>query len=229
VIVYATLAWSTREAEVLLLFVGQLACEAANFALKRLIREERPRHKIADFNRTKKGYGMPSSHAQFAAFWAVSLTLFLLFRHRPTVAGSGAAAPLGARGRGTTDKVKGTWEAYAHRPWAVAERALLSAAGVLLAAAVAWSRIYLGYHTAKQVLAGAVAGTVCAVAWFGTTAVVRRAGLLDWALGSAPLRLWRIRDLVVEEDLAQAGWEKWEERRRRTREGVLLGEEKKSE
>ncbi|KAL2160684.1 hypothetical protein VTH06DRAFT_1373, partial [Thermothelomyces fergusii] len=69
-VAYATLLWSTREAEVLLMFAGQLACEAVNLALKRLIREERPR-------RLGGGYGMPSSHAQFAAFWAVALALFL--------------------------------------------------------------------------------------------------------------------------------------------------------
>ncbi|KAK0752383.1 hypothetical protein B0T18DRAFT_486723 [Schizothecium vesticola] len=76
---YTTLALSTREAEVLLLLAGQLACEALNFILKRLIRQDRPRHIHAD---TTKGYGMPSSHAQFASFWAVSVVLFLLVRHR---------------------------------------------------------------------------------------------------------------------------------------------------
>ncbi|CAI4210248.1 unnamed protein product [Parascedosporium putredinis] len=63
VIVYATLSISTREIEVLLTFAGQLACEAANFLLKRLIKEARPT-RIP----TGKGYGMPSSHAQFVAF-----------------------------------------------------------------------------------------------------------------------------------------------------------------
>lgn len=41
-ITYATLIWSTREAEVALMFAGQLACEALNWILKRIIREERP-------------------------------------------------------------------------------------------------------------------------------------------------------------------------------------------
>lgn len=41
-ITYATLIWSTREAEVALMFAGQLACEALNWILKRTIREERP-------------------------------------------------------------------------------------------------------------------------------------------------------------------------------------------
>jgi dolichyldiphosphatase len=58
-VTYVTLIWATREAEVAMMFAGQMGCEALNFALKRLIREERPRTMHG------KGYGMPSSHAQF--------------------------------------------------------------------------------------------------------------------------------------------------------------------
>ncbi|POS87269.1 Acid phosphatase/Vanadium-dependent haloperoxidase, partial [Erysiphe pulchra] len=56
-IVYVTLIWSTREIEILFMFAGQMACEALNFALKRLWKEERPKPMHG------KGYGMPSSHA----------------------------------------------------------------------------------------------------------------------------------------------------------------------
>lgn len=42
-IVYVTLIWSSREVEVILMFVGQLVCEILNFVLKRWIREERPK------------------------------------------------------------------------------------------------------------------------------------------------------------------------------------------
>lgn len=38
-----TLIWSTREVEILLMFVGQMGCEALNLLLKRLIKEERPK------------------------------------------------------------------------------------------------------------------------------------------------------------------------------------------
>lgn len=40
---YATLIWATREVEVILMFAGQMGCEALNFLLKRLIKEERPK------------------------------------------------------------------------------------------------------------------------------------------------------------------------------------------
>ena len=46
VVVYVTLMWASREIEILLMFAGQMACEILNFALKRLIREERPKRTL---------------------------------------------------------------------------------------------------------------------------------------------------------------------------------------
>ncbi|GAO15799.1 uncharacterized protein UV8b_03079 [Ustilaginoidea virens] len=184
-VVYATLILFTREVEILLMFAGQLGCEALNFFLKRLIKEDRPRRIHG------KGYGMPSSHAQFLAFWSVSLALFLLVRHQPP-----PRAVAGRRGR--------------HRPWSLPERLALSAAAAGAAAATAWSRIYLGYHTPRQVLVGFGAGVAVALAWFAATAVLRRAGLLAWGLDLPVAKALRVRDLIVSEDLCQAGWEKWQ-------------------
>ncbi|KAK3378441.1 phosphatidic acid phosphatase type 2/haloperoxidase [Podospora didyma] len=237
-VVYVTLIWSTREAEVALMFAGQLACEAVNFALKRLIKEERPRHIHTTGG---KGYGMPSSHSQFAFFWAVALGLFLLARHRPpptknsishdaaaastmqqqqTGTGSPPAAVAAAaddrEGRQRRQRaviLLRDIERFAHEPWSFAQRAAVSVVALGLACAVAWSRIYLGYHTPKQVLAGVAAGSVSAVGWFAITYMVRQAGLLVWALEMPVARWFRLRDLVVEEDLCQAGWEKWETQR----------------
>lgn len=211
-VVYATLIWSTREAEVALMFAGQLACEAVNFALKRLIKEDRPRH----VHRARtKGYGMPSSHAQFAFFWAVALGLFLLARHRPPPPPPRSAAATVATGGGrrSGSSLGADIERYAHRPWSFSERALVSAAALALATLVAWSRVYLGYHTPKQVLVGCLAGALSAVAWFVITYLARAAGLLAWALDLPVARWFRLRDLVVHEDLCQAGWEKWQGKR----------------
>jgi len=192
------------------MFAGQLACEAANFVLKRLIKEERPPR----IQVTGKGYGMPSSHAQFAAFWAVSLGLFLVARHRPRAR---AASPTAVRIRQAAAAGSSgaridlaALEHYAHQPWSVLERVVASIGALGLAGAVAWSRTYLGYHTPKQVLVGSAAGAVCAVGWFAVTSVARQTGLLAWLLETPVARSLRIRDLVVEEDLCQAGWEKWE-------------------
>ncbi|KAM0335819.1 hypothetical protein ACHAQA_000869 [Verticillium albo-atrum] len=198
-IVYATLVFSTREVEVALMFAGQLACEAVNFALKRLIKEERPRRIHG------KGYGMPSSHAQFVAFWAVFLLLFLFVRHRPA----------------NRD------EAYRSRALSRAERSVAGLVAVATAAAVAWSRVYLGYHTARQVAVGLGAGAVCAVGWFAATKYARDAGLLGWALRLPVVRWFRVRDLLLEEDLCQAGWERWEERRAQEDEALAKKEKTK--
>lgn len=46
-VAYVTLIWASREAEVILMFVGQMGCEALNFVLKRIIREERPKGRWA--------------------------------------------------------------------------------------------------------------------------------------------------------------------------------------
>ena len=215
------------------MFLGQLACEAVNFVLKRLIKEERPKHILAH---TTKGYGMPSSHAQFVAFWAVALSLFLCVRHRPPVH-KGRRGPVnkggGERVGGKTEVnlvdmpkiykkegfegVSNHIEAYSHSPWTLAQRVLVSAGAFMIAALVSWSRVYLGYHTVTQVFAGSAAGVVSGAAWFAITYVMRETGMLAWLLEVPVARWLRIRDLLVEEDLCQAGWEKWEERRAKRR------------
>lgn len=137
-----------------------------------------------------KGYGMPSSHAQFVSFFSVTLTLFLLFRHVPH----------------PTDT---------HTPLSFGGRFLLSVAAMVSAGAVAISRIYLSYHTQKQVIVGCVAGASFALVWFGLTTFLRRAGWINWALETWIFRAFRVRDLVVQEDLVDSGWARWEERRKR--------------
>ncbi|KAL5450456.1 hypothetical protein PMIN07_008822 [Paraphaeosphaeria minitans] len=134
-----------------------------------------------------KGYGMPSSHAQFVTFFSVTLALFLLFRHVPH-------------------------PTETHTPFSFLQRFLLSVLALLSAAAVAVSRIYLNYHTPKQVLVGCLAGTVCAVVWFGFTTYLRRAGWVEWVLETDLAHLFRVRDLVIQEDLVDSGWARWVER-----------------
>ncbi|SPN98927.1 related to CAX4 protein [Cephalotrichum gorgonifer] len=208
-IVYATLLLSTREVEVLLLFTGQLACEAANFILKRVIKEARPPHLPGT-----RGYGMPSSHAQFVAFWSLSVGLFMLVRH-------GSSARVRSRVEGQKkgkDEDKGEGEAKAvvdgAKPWPLPARLLISLLALMVAGSVAASRIYLGYHTPRQVLAGLLAGTICAVGWFVLTSVARSWGLIDWLLTLPLARMVLLRDLIVDEDPCWAGWERWEWRKR---------------
>ena len=146
-----------------------------------------------------KGYGMPSSHAQFMSYFAVSLGLFLLVRHRPPAGGK-----TGGAGHGPQERMVGS----------------LLVAG--LAVAVAASRVYLSYHTPVQVGVGCAAGVGCAGAWFVVTRWLRREGWVDWALETRVAGLGRWRDLLVEEDLPEGGWRRWLDRRERRRKSTRM-------
>ena len=192
------------------MFAGQMACEACNWLLKRYIKEERPQRKFSTFicmcsfsekqNADKfffiatemngKGYGMPSSHAQFVSFFSVYLTLFLLLRHQPH-------------------------PTHTHTPLTLFERFHVSLLALVSAASVAASRIYLNYHTPKQVLVGSVAGAILAIGWFMVVAYIRSSGWLEWALETDLAKAFRMRDLVVTEDLMDAGWLRWREMRKK--------------
>jgi dolichyldiphosphatase len=137
-----------------------------------------------------KGYGMPSSHAQFVTFFSLTLTLFLLFRHVPH-------------------------PTETHTPFSFFQRFMLSILAIVSAGAVAVSRIYLNYHTPKQVLVGCAAGAIYALVWFGFTTILRQTGWVEWGLDTELARFFRVRDLVVQEDLVDSGWARWEERRLR--------------
>jgi len=176
------------------MFIGQMGCEALNFLLKRLIKEERPKQMYG------KGYGMPSSHAQFLAFYSTSLILFLLLRHRPQPISTKSA----------------TKEAFPYSlyPAANVQRFLLSGIAVVLAAFVSLSRMYLNYHTGRQVLVGCSAGALSAIIWFFVTSWLRHTGLLHFVINLELCRWLRLRDLVVEEDLVESGWREWSNRNR---------------
>ena len=138
-----------------------------------------------------KGYGMPSSHAQFMTFFSISLTLFILLRHT-----AHSSAPLNSS---------------SFTPFY--QRLILSVCTLVIAAEVSASRIYLNYHTPRQVLVGCSMGALSAFAWFIVTWWIRKEGWIEWVLERKECRALRVRDLVVEEDLAEAGWREWESRR----------------
>jgi dolichyldiphosphatase len=149
-----------------------------------------------------KGYGMPSSHAQFVAFFAVSLTLFLLIRHVPTTSTS-------------------------YSPSTFQERLLLSLLACLCAGAVAASRVYLNYHTPKQVWVGVGAGVFFAIIWFTVTTFLHQSGIVDWLLETTISRKLRVRNLITTEDIQDAGWGRWEARRKPSRDSMRNGSSKK--
>lgn len=146
-----------------------------------------------------KGFGMPSSHAQFVSFFAVSLGLFLLVRHQPQSHANSQ----------TTGVIYPTYKQST-----VVERAALTTCVVAGAVSVAYSRIHLNYHTHRQVYVGVVAGAVFALAWFGFTSILRSSKWLEWGLDTQLARAVRMRDLIVTEDMQDAGWARWDTRRR---------------
>ncbi|CAG8649797.1 18905_t:CDS:2, partial [Acaulospora morrowiae] len=73
IVSYVTIILARREMVAINMFFGQLICEGLNFLLKRLIKEKRP-------EKLGKGYGMPSSHAQFMAYFTTFSILYLYTR-----------------------------------------------------------------------------------------------------------------------------------------------------
>ncbi|KAK5088302.1 hypothetical protein LTR05_002519 [Lithohypha guttulata] len=164
-----------------------------------------------------KGYGMPSSHAQFVSFFAVSLTLFLLLRHQPSTQHHHNSPPRSSTITGKTSTATNNFDPLiypTYRQSSLLERLVLSLLAICGATAVAASRIYLSYHTPRQVLVGVIAGILFALLWFMGTSWLRTEGWVEWGLDTYLARLVRLRDLIVTEDLQDAGWGRWEARRR---------------
>ncbi|TDL26613.1 PAP2-domain-containing protein [Rickenella mellea] len=79
---YAALAVVTRDLLIINMWAGQLACEAINLFIKRIVRQERPAKSYGS------GYGFPSSHSQYMGYFSSFLLLHLLLRHRFASTGS---------------------------------------------------------------------------------------------------------------------------------------------
>ncbi|KAJ2576571.1 hypothetical protein GGH19_002054 [Coemansia sp. RSA 1807] len=73
---------------------------------------------------------------------------------------------------------------------------------IVLSVLVVVSRVYLGYHTLRQVLAGVGVGVVAGIAWYQFVELVRRTGILDYALRSGICHWLLIRDSRNVTDIA---------------------------
>ncbi|KAF9920995.1 hypothetical protein FBU30_009032 [Linnemannia zychae] len=70
---YAAVIITSRDLKPAVMLAGQLANELLNLILKRLVKQARPTEYLGD------GYGMPSSHSQFMAYFA-TYTVILMYR-----------------------------------------------------------------------------------------------------------------------------------------------------
>jgi dolichyldiphosphatase len=83
------------------------------------------------------------------------------------------------------------------------------------AATVCTSRVYLRYHTQRQVLTGAGVGVVLGISWYITVMILRWTGWVDWVLRLKVVEMLWIKDGDIgslEHDLHEE-WFKWRQRR----------------
>ncbi|KAF9994020.1 hypothetical protein BGZ80_002623 [Entomortierella chlamydospora] len=71
---YAAVIATSRDLKPLVMLGGQLANELLNLILKRLVKQARPTEYLGD------GYGMPSSHSQFMAYFATYMVIMMCRR-----------------------------------------------------------------------------------------------------------------------------------------------------
>jgi len=137
VIALGTLIIFRRELHTIALFIGILTNEALNQVLKYSIKMPRPCRSNEQAHHTI--YGMPSSHGQFVAFFAVYMTYFAYIRLKQS----------------TSDN----W-------WNNLRQHLVAFAALGSAVIVSFSRVYLYYHTVEQVGAGILVGCLTGSLWF---------------------------------------------------------------
>ncbi|KAF9778314.1 PAP2 superfamily-domain-containing protein [Thelephora terrestris] len=181
---YTSLAVFTRELSVLIMWAGQLLCEASNGLLKDLLKQPRPNAELGD------GYGFPSSHSQYMAYFATFLIFHISFRHRFA---ANALVDLSLR--------------------------LLVVLGLVAwAGGVAYSRYALGYHTAPQVLWGIGIGIAFGTVFYTLAELIPTrcpksilGRIRTWILTNDVSTWFRIRDgwLVWDDAGHEVEWWEW--------------------
>ncbi|KAK6344216.1 hypothetical protein TWF696_007858 [Orbilia brochopaga] len=104
------------------------------------------------------------------------------------------------------------WIAVRNNAIPIAVKPLLLAALPVLATGIAAARVYLHYHTARQVMVGAAAGVVIGLGWFVATALMKNfAGGVVWdlLLENPISKALYVKDECVEVDLQRRDWEAW--------------------
>ncbi|KAF9038497.1 hypothetical protein BJ165DRAFT_1531586 [Panaeolus papilionaceus] len=185
---YAALTVQVREYTILVMWTGQFFGEFLNAIIKDAVKQERPKQHLGS------GYGFPSSHSQYMAYFTAFLTCHLYFRHRFT-----------SSGYVLLDKL---WRASVYS-------ALFAWTG-----AVAYSRYYLGYHTPYQILWGLIIGAVLGISLYILAILIpQRApssflGQIKAFLLDNPVSVWvQLRDgwSIWEDGGRESEWKRWRE------------------
>ncbi|RNA18033.1 dolichyldiphosphatase 1-like [Brachionus plicatilis] len=126
-----------RDLTTILYFIGFLITELVNFVLKNLIKQPRP---YLNEHRSKGNfskYGMPSDHSQVMFYFSTFFVLMVAYRYY----------------------------IYQSKLMQILIKSFLCVLAIFAAILVAFSRVYLKYHTNEQVIAGSLIGIFCGSIW----------------------------------------------------------------
>ncbi|CAF0956437.1 unnamed protein product [Brachionus calyciflorus] len=133
-----TLIVVRRDLTTIFYLIGFLLTEISNFILKNLIKQPRP---YSNHNRSKGSFskhGMPSDHSQIMFYCSTFFILLVTFRYYIN----------------------------SSKYMQILIKSCLCLGAFISAVLVAFSRVYLEYHTYEQVLAGGLLGILCGSLWF---------------------------------------------------------------
>eukprot|EP00889_Picochlorum_renovo_P000070 jgi/Picre1/27100/NNA_000070.t1 len=150
---------ASRDINDVLLCLGYGLNTVVSKGLKEIIRQPRPDYGCESLGNCHE-YGMPSNHAQFMAF-CFAMT-FLSYRAKKRVVAC----------RGSKD---GFAERLVTSNMFAIEILILGVASLI----ISWARVYLGYHSVIQVVAGYLLGIGFALIWWTLTSTLHSRGVLD--------------------------------------------------
>lgn len=150
-VAFVTLIIFRRELHTITFFLGIITNEVLNYLLKYTFKHPRPCRELAGVEErvTHGKYGMPSSHSQFMGFFACYMIFFSYIRLQGQV-----------------------YERYRDNIISSIRQHFIAFTSITTSILVAYSRIYLHYHTQNQVLIGFTIGSVCGLGWFVLTQLV---------------------------------------------------------
>ncbi|OBZ84726.1 Dolichyldiphosphatase 1 [Choanephora cucurbitarum] len=92
-----------------------------------------------------------------------------------------------------------------HSVW----KQLVSLAMFALAILVSFSRVYLGYHTTYQVMAGSLVGALFGMAWYQLCQWIHSSGLVEVVLNTPLAKKLYLRDMSFVKNVARWEYEQW--------------------
>jgi len=137
IVALCTLILFRRDIQTIMYFGGFCVSEVINHYLKAIFKQPRP-ERTRDRMGLYEVHGMPSDHAQTFFYFMTYLGIFIILK----------------------SQMPGT-----HRVRIFRNR-LLVIGQLIIAMTVAYSRVYLHYHTIPQVIAGAFVGTCLGCIWY---------------------------------------------------------------